>query len=470
MSLPRIGTEEPLEEGGLEFLERALRAPLPPHAKYLAVTIAAPSEAAEKFLRLVPREMGFLFRSKTCQIAGGGRVAQLSANGVGRFAELARQMAELWSSLEVRLAPGITCMPVIFGGAAFAADVPPIAPWEEFTEDTFTLPRWGYRREGERAFVTLSVRREELAQGGMVDALVGRAAALLRELEFEAPTSLIHRVEIPKGDVHDLPAADWAVYVRRIQQAIASGTFEKIVAARRSVIHLSHPLDDTIFMARLFAAYPECTHFAIRRDASTFLGATPETLFRVEGRQLTTHALAGTTRVKDPFADSSRDVAALASSQKDLAEHGLVAKKIFDALWPLAKRIRYSSSPRTRQVRNLIHLETPISAELRETVNACDLLAALHPTPAVGGYPAREAADWIRENEPMERGWYAGVVGWADAAGNAEFSVAIRCGVLTPEKAFIFAGAGVVSASDPDAEYLETAAKMQPILRALGVG
>jgi menaquinone-specific isochorismate synthase len=133
------------------------------------------------------------------------------------------------------------------------------------------------------------------------------------------------------------------------------------------------------------------------------------------------------------------------------------------------KSIRYSNTPSTRQVRNLIHLQTPITGELRDETTAFDLLAALHPTPAVGGFPAREAAEWIARNEPLERGWYTGTVGWIDANGDAEMAVAIRCGVLTRARAYVFAGAGIVAASQADAEYAETAGKMGPVLRALGV-
>jgi isochorismate synthase len=220
----------------------------------------------------------------------------------------------------------------------------------------------------------------------------------------------------------------------------------------------------------VFAAYPACTHFAFRREGATFLGATPETLFRKRGVDLKTEALAGTTRIKDdPNFESSRDVAALQSSQKDLGEHALVVQRICQELEPLSTDLRYSSTPTTRQVRNLIHLQTPIAATLRESTSVFDLLAALHPTPAVGGFPAREAAEWIRMNEPLERGWYTGTLGWIDAAGDGEFAVAIRCGVLTDKRAYIFAGAGIVSASDAAAEYAETAAKMWPVLRALGV-
>ena len=223
-------------------------------------------------------------------------------------------------------------------------------------------------------------------------------------------------------------------------------------------------------MARVFAAYPDCTHFAVRRNRSTFLGATPETLFRKRGLSIETHALAGTTRINDdPRTESSRDVAALQGSQKDLDEHRLVVERICSELEPLTTRIDYSRTPSTRQVRNLIHLQTPISGALRPETRAFDLLAALHPTPAVGGFPAREAADWISRNEPLERGWYTGTVGWIDANGDSEMAVAIRCGVLTESRAYVFAGAGIVAASTAAAEYAETGGKMGPILRALGV-
>jgi isochorismate synthase len=271
--------------------------------------------------------------------------------------------------------------------------------------------------------------------------------------------------------VHHLSAADWAAYIAAIHAAIASGEYQKIVAARRCVVELRRTLEDTGFMARVFAAYPDCTHFAIRRERSTFLGATPETLFRKQGLHLETHALAGTTRLNEKHSatESSRDIAALQASTKDRDEHELVVQRICSELSRLTTSIEYEAVPSTRHVRNLVHLQTPISGELRPETTVFDLLAALHPTPAVGGFPAREAAEWISQNEPLERGWYTGTVGWIDANGDGEIAVAIRCGVLTQSRAYVFAGAGVVAASTAAAEYAETAGKMGPILRALGV-
>lgn len=472
MSLPKLGDDdESLLPEALEFVRGALSRPLPKSKDLLSITVPVPTEAAEKFLRLVPRENGFLWRSPGGeQFAGGGEAGEVKVDGRDRFAKLRRAVPEFFSRVAAMSFVGAPPPPMLVGGAAFAPGVPAIEPWEEFTEDAYVLPRWGYRRLRGSATVTLTVRREELGSAERVDRMLDELRTLTRALEYESPTSLIERIDLTRATVLHLPAPEWRAYIASIHEAIASGEYQKIVAARRCVIELRRTLEDTGFMARVFAAYPDCAHFAIRRHESTFLGATPETLFRKRGVVLETHALAGTIRIKDDHStDSSRDVAALQGSEKDLEEHALVVKRICSELAPLTTRINCSSTPSTRQVRNLIHLQTPISGELRQETTVFDLLAALHPTPAVGGFPAREAAEWIAQNEPLERGWYTGTVGWIDANGDGEMAVAIRCGVLTKTRAFVFAGAGIVAASNADAEYAETAGKMGPVLRALGV-
>jgi menaquinone-specific isochorismate synthase len=472
VSLPKLGEDDDsLSLEALVFLRQALMSPLPAGADLLSITLPAPTEAAEKFLRLVPRENGFLWRSPSGeQFAGGGAAGEVTVGGADRFDRLGRAVPEFFARVATCCFGGLAPPPVLVGGAAFAPGVPPIEPWEEFTVDAFVLPRWGYRRLRNAASITLTVRREELGTSERVARIIDEARTLTRAFEYESATSLIERIDLSKATVHHLLAADWTGYIDAIHAAIGSGDYQKIVAARRCVIQLQRSLEDTGFMARVFAAYPDCTHFAIRRDRSTFLGATPETLFRKRGLILETHALAGTTRINDdPSTESSRDVAALQGSQKDLDEHRLVVERICSELRPLTERLQYSNTPSTRQVRNLIHLQTPISGELRKDTSAFHLLAALHPTPAVGGFPAREAAEWIAQNEPLERGWYSGTVGWIDANGDGEIAVAIRCGVLTQERAYVFAGAGIVAASTAAAEYAETGGKMGPVLRALGV-
>jgi isochorismate synthase len=470
MSLPKLGDDDDvLTTEAIDFVRHAL-ATAPASKDLLSITLPAPKEAAEKFLRLVPREGGFLWRSHgRGQLAGGGIAARLTVDGPERFTKLAKLVPEFFGRVASVSLAGPPPPPTLVGGAAFAASQPAFEPWEEFSDDELVLPRWGFRRSRTSASITLTVRREELGSNP-VDRVIDETRELTNAFEYETATSLIERIDLAHAVVRHLPAADWKAYIDAIHAAIASGEYQKIVAARRCVVDLNRKLEDTSFMARIFAAYPDCTHFAIRRENSTFLGATPETLFRKRGLRLETEALAGTTRIADdPTTESSRDVAALQSSRKDLDEHALVVQRITSELRQYTTSLEYSETPSTRQVRNLIHLRTPISGELRPETTVFDLLTALHPTPAVGGFPAREAAEWISRNEPLERGWFTGVVGWIDAAGDGEFAVAIRCGVLTPKRAYIYAGAGIVAASDAAAEYAETAGKMTPVLRALGV-
>lgn len=438
---------------------------------FLAITFPAQYEAPEKFLRIVPRDGSFLWRAHLRdQFAAGGVTARIAVSGHDRFTQLSRTVPELFSRIASASFDGPPPPPILVGGAAFAPSQPAHEPWDEFGEDEFILPRWGYRRQRDTATLTLTLGREELNRPGLDETILDELLTLTAQLEHERSTSFIERLAKTEAVFHHLPAEDWNAYIDAIKAAFATGEFTKIVACRRCVVDLKRSLEDTSFMARIFAAYPECTHFALRRKQATFLGATPETLFRKIGNSVHTEALAGTTRVPDEIIPvSNGTIDQLTSSEKDRHEHALVVQRIASELGPLTTRLEYPDVPETRRVRNLVHLRTPITGTLRPETNVFDVLAALHPTPAVGGFPAREAAEWICQNEPMERGWYTGVVGWFDAAGDGEFAVAIRCGVLKGRRAFIYAGAGIVEASDPDAEYAETAAKMAPLLRALGV-
>ena len=267
--LPRLGDDDDsLSPDHVGFVRDALREPLPAGQDTLAIVLPAPFEAPEKFLRLVPRDMGFLWRSPHhVQLAGGGCARKIHASGHDRFASLRDQAKTFWARLALRCPPGMKPLaPVLFGGAAFGPHVPPVEPWEEFTEDAFTLPRFGYRRGADAAYVTLSVTREELSTAGAAERIERELATLMNALAHESATSMIERVVVGKGSIFNLPANDWAAYIDTIHAAIRTGDFDKIVAARRCVINLSRALEDAGFMARLFAAYPTCTHFALRRD------------------------------------------------------------------------------------------------------------------------------------------------------------------------------------------------------------
>jgi salicylate biosynthesis isochorismate synthase len=199
-----------------------------------------------------------------------------------------------------------------------------------------------------------------------------------------------------------------------------------------------------------------------RRGAATFLGATPERLLYKRGLQFFTEALAGT------FRRSQSDFAAeLLRSPKEHEEHQPVLDAILERLAPHAEQLEYRPNPELRELPSLLHLRTPIAGRLRAPKHILELVADLHPTPAVGGVPTTQALQWIAEHERHERGWYAGPIGWFDAAGDGEFMVALRSGIVEGNTVTAFAGAGIVQGSDPESEFAETELKFTALLDAL---
>jgi menaquinone-specific isochorismate synthase len=216
-------------------------------------------------------------------------------------------------------------------------------------------------------------------------------------------------------------------------------------------------------LAALDERQPGTTRIAIRPPAgATLIAATPERLVGLAGRTATCDALAGSHARGEGAAE------ALLASAKDRREHALVVDAIAAALRGLGGNVTQPAAPRVRELRDVVHLHTPIAAELAEHRHVLELAAALHPTPAVGGTPTAYATQWIAAHEATPRGWYAAPVGWFDLDGDGELAVAIRSGVLDGARAQLWAGAGIVAGSDPDRELAETDVKLRALLGAMG--
>jgi menaquinone-specific isochorismate synthase len=185
--------------------------------------------------------------------------------------------------------------------------------------------------------------------------------------------------------------------------------------------------------------------------------------------EIATEALAGSIDAALSREERRRLTIALLESEKDLGEHELVVDAIRRKLEPLCTELRLPARPQIKELRNVMHLHTPMTGVLAHPAHILELAAALHPTPSVGGVPTAEALRWIVENEPERRGWYAGPIGWFDEQGGGDLAVAIRSGLLCGKKAYVYAGSGIVRDSDPEKEYAETDTKQKPILRALGL-
>jgi salicylate biosynthesis isochorismate synthase/menaquinone-specific isochorismate synthase len=214
-------------------------------------------------------------------------------------------------------------------------------------------------------------------------------------------------------------------------------------------------------------AFPQCYVFCVGRGGSAFVAASPELLVRRDGLRAGTLALAGSTRRSaDPAVDDHLGEQLLRSG-KDREEQGIVTRRIIRALRAHSVWVTAAEEPVLVRMANIQHLATPIRAQLASPISALELAGLLHPTPAVGGEPMAVAAPLIPALEGLDRGWYAGPVGWTDVNEDGELCVALRCALLAGRVARCYAGVGVVRDSDPAAELAETEVKLQALLPVL---
>lgn len=293
----------------------------------------------------------------------------------------------------------------------------------------------------------------------------------------------------PGGPVRvpDPPGARWAVRhepapeeyadgVRRALDLIGAGRLEKVVLARALELTSQAPVPVRDLLTRLALADPGSFAFAADVTAPgdpalrTLVGASPELLVSREGDTVVANPLAGSIpRSEDPAENESR-IAALRVSAKDRAEHALVADRVVAVLRGFCAEVDAPAEPEVTGTATMWHLSSRITGRLADpAVSALHLAHALHPTPAVCGIPVPAAREAIREIEPADRGYYSGMTGWVDADGDGEWVLAIRSAEVCDRTVRVFAGAGIVAGSDPDAEVAETRAKFRTMLRAIGV-
>ncbi len=257
--------------------------------------------------------------------------------------------------------------------------------------------------------------------------------------------------------------ASYEAAVSTAVRAISDNTsLCKVVVARAARFSLAGAPTLASLLGSARAAEPSATHIIVRwPGAGTFLSSTPERLVALDGRHVSTEALAGTTR-RGPG-----QLEALLASAKDRHEHAVVVDGIVSSLSPLCDDLSVPAAPDARTLASLLHLRTPIRGTLRRRSHILALAARLHPTAAIVGSPAGEAKRWLADHEAMDRGHYAGPAGWFDGAGNGELSVALRSALIRHGQAWAFAGAGIVEGSDPAAEWHETEAKLSTAKTAL---
>jgi isochorismate synthase len=260
-----------------------------------------------------------------------------------------------------------------------------------------------------------------------------------------------------------LTGTAWEGVVAEAVRRIDAGDLDKVVLARDLVAQTQGDIDVRWPLTRLSERYPSCWTYHV----DGLFGATPELLIKRERGLVTSRVLAGTIR---RTGDDGHDLAlagSLARSSKDLEEHEYAVRSVADALAPHCTSMNVPESPFVLHLPNVMHLASDVTGVIDDATTSLGLAAALHPSAAVGGTPTRIATELITEIEGMDRGRYAGPVGWMDAGGDGEWGIALRCAHLDGTRARLFAGCGIVANSDPEAELAESQAKLVPVRDAL---
>lgn len=260
------------------------------------------------------------------------------------------------------------------------------------------------------------------------------------------------------------PPAEWCASLAAARDELRAGVADKVVLAREVVVDADAPLPVTAILTRLRAAFPECLRFSI----DGFVGASPELLVARADDVVRCHPMAGTApRSGDPATDAAL-ADALATSAKNRVEHRHTIDLVHEALLPFCSYLDEEAEPSIVAMANVQHLATRLEGRLSTpAASVLELLGALHPTPAVCGRPRHAALELIARHEHLDRGRYAGPVGWVDAAGNGAWAVGIRSAQIDGATARVWAGVGVVADSDPGVELAETRAKLQALLAAI---
>lgn len=392
------------------------------------------ADAVGALLDVVPDDSPVSWIRNGEGLAGWGVASEVRTCGPTRFSDAAKWWAEIVAHTEVVnevKEPGTG--PIAFGSFAFANDP---------GDSVLVLPRVVVGRRGDLTWATT------------VDCEVPDLAP--------APKPRAPVVTFADGARN---GDEWMSVVADAVSRISRGDLEKVVLARDLVATSDEDVDSRWPLRQLAMAYPTCWTFHV----DGLLGATPEMLVRRERGLVTSRVLAGTIR---RTGDDERDMAlaaTLARSSKDLEEHEYAVRSVAEALEPHCSSMNVPEAPFVLHLPNVMHLATDVAGVVHdaETVSCLDLAAALHPSAAVGGTPTASATALITAIEGMDRGRYAGPVGWIDASGDGEWGIALRSAHVDGTAVRLFAGCGIVGDSDPEAELAESQAKFVPVRDAL---
>ncbi len=353
--------------------------------------------------------------------------------------------------------------PLMFGGFSFDPYKPKTELWAKFAETLFHIPKFMISViKGETYLTTNLVCTKHDDLSLLTKTAIERDRLLndlVRDIEENQAKHVGTKVIKPE---------QWKKAVEEVVKDLGNGPLKKVVLARELRLLFDNEISSESVLYQLFKEQRESFIFAFEVNGDCFIGASPERLVKKQGRDVFSTCLAGSiprgkTDEEDQFLGKQ-----LLLDSKNLMEHRFVVEMIKEALEESCENVILPDKPQLMKIRDIQHLYTPVIGKCKEDASILLLVERLHPTPALGGLPKKEAVEKIRQVEELDRGFYSGPLGWIDYKENGEFAVGIRSGLIQGTEASLFAGCGIVASSDSESEFLETSLKFTPMLTALG--
>lgn len=352
---------------------------------------------------------------------------------------------------------------VALGGLSFDPNRDRSSLWKNFAPSQFTIPMFMVTKVDDDYYFTTTVEvmkdDHSIQLANELSAFETKLFNEMTNVQSMNQANIIHKEEIG--------TKKWKDSVLKAQQLINEKKAKKIVLAREMRLIFDQQVEIEVMLRKLLNTQSNSYIFAFEHAGDCFIGATPERLVKINGQHLLSTCLAGTAPRGKTEIEDQQIGKSLLQDEKNLEEHDYVVKMIADAMETYCFNINIPDQPVLFPLKNLQHLYTPVTAQLRNGHSIFDIIEKLHPTPALGGVPRDTSLAFIRDHESFERGWYGSPVGFVDSNDNGEFAVAIRSGLIRGEEASLFAGCGVMRDSNLDEEYEETKMKFLPMLTAL---
>lgn len=402
-------------------------------------------------------------RAQTKTIVGIGHAYSITNNSnAARFDEVEQTWKRFTEHIRLE---NEDFQPILFGGFSFDPQNDVQDEWGALPQSVFHLATFQLVMQNEKNYVTVHYVSNSAERSAQFDQLIKERDQLIHAAQVKE----VRQYEKPVVSDYAEPfKEEYLQSIDAVTSQIKEGLAEKVVIARSLALQFEGAVTSTQVLSQVKNEQPESYLFGLEGEGFLFFGASPERLVRVENGKGYSSCVAGSIRRGKTAEEDELLGDTLLHDEKNRGEHHYVVEMITETFAQNCTEVTVPDGPKLLKIRDIQHLFTPVEGQLKEGATILQLVKSLHPTPALGGVPREAALEMIRTFEPMNRGLYAAPIGWVDAEGNGEFAVAIRSALLKDDRAYLYAGGGIVGDSKATSEYEETLVKFRPMLRALG--